>query len=243
MRLAVCSAYRDSAGNGPLRVGSRIWQAIERIASLKTRFPDAKVEHIAGEGDSVDNTRDHLTQAAAALGVELTLLDTSNGVQRFGSVEAPERLAALSKVGNAMFDAVQQDVDFVLYVESDLIWTADVAELLIQRLMMFDDFDVIAPLVMAGQYFYDIWGFRGLDGERFSPTSPYHSSVPDYAAQAGSQTVVEVSSLGSCLAMRGEVARAARIRHGGALVDWSADARRLGFKLGAWPGLSIAHPL
>jgi acetyltransferase-like isoleucine patch superfamily enzyme len=119
---------------------------------------------------------------------------------------------ALSFVGNGILELVRETDDVLVYVESDLIWNAGTVLQLIGDLQI-PSVDVVAPLVFAGESFYDIWGFRGMDGERFSPAAPYHSSL----AAGGVETLAEISSAGSCLVMKGAVAAAVE-RVGGRMI-------------------------
>lgn len=259
MKIAVVSCYRDSASVpvrrhraqqssvssiGGLQVGSYIWNALQRVRNLQTQFQgEAIVEHIAGEGDSVDATRELLASGGRAFGLHVRIVDCTTGAPRYGSVETAERMSALSSVANRMLDAISDDTDYVVYVESDLDWSADVIAQIIRRLSNQHVYDVISPLVFAGQYFYDVWGFRGLDGERFSPFAPFHRSIHQAWTESGRTELVEVSSLGSCLVMRRSAAEA-RILNGGALVEWSSNARQLlGLRLACWPALRIHHPV
>jgi hypothetical protein len=188
---------------------------------------------VAVEGDSVDGTDEMLLAEARSRDLSLELVKCNHGGPEFGSTESPERMAALSLVGNAIFRSITDQDDLLVYVESDLFWEP---ETLMQLALLADErpagFDVFAPLVMAGECFYDIWGFRGLDGRRFAPFSPFFPGVLE-------SDVFEVSSVGSCLAMRGHVARSARIRNEGCLVGWCEDARAQGFRIGVVPSLKV----
>lgn len=195
------------------------------------------VRCIACEGDSLDRTKAAIVKAANAFSLPTTLLEHDHGGADWGSTEAADRLAKLSGVLNAALDGVQPEADFVLYVESDLYWDAydmkDLVDLVTQDL----GFDIIAPLVMAGLNFYDVWGHRGTDDERFGPMPPYHSSL-----RGIDEGVVQVNSAGSCLAMRGEVAREVRCQNEGALVGWCLQARDQGYRIGVAPHIRINHP-
>lgn len=233
MRIVVGSAFRDTP---PWRAE----QYFNRVAALQAHAREGhQVRVIAAEGDSRGNTRGLLAAEAARCRLEVAFPECTTGAPHFGSVEDPARMRALSIVGNAIFGAVQPDDDVLVYVENDIKWTPhDIGSLIDAAMRRMEGFDVIAPLVMAGEAFYDVWGFRGFDGARFAPFAPFHSSMEDRLTTG---RPLEVSSVGSCLVMRGEVARAARMRNGGALVDWCADARSLGFRIAAWPMFRVQH--
>jgi len=153
----------------------------------------------------------------------------------FGSTEAPERMKALSYVCNTMLSAVRQEDDIVFYVESDLVWDAfTVCALINAAVEREGGFDVFAPMVFAGRAFYDIWGFRKY-GQRFNSLPPYHPELTNGHP-------VELDSAGSCLVMRGEIARNVRITNDYALVGWCDNARKQGYKIAVHPQLWISHP-
>lgn len=224
-RIAIGSAFRNSGGNAMVYM--------ERVAALRDLMQGDQVRVIAVEGDSRDNTREALRIAARFHNLDLDLLTCNHGGPVFGSTEQPERLKALSLVGNAIFDGVRESDDALLYVESDLLWDAWTAKKLILRAINWamTNTDVVAPMVMAGEAFYDIWGFRHLSGERFGPF--------EHQKFGGSPVPIRVGSVGSCLAMRGEVARRCRIKNDYCLVGWCEDARAQGFSIAAHPDLVV----
>lgn len=228
MRIAIGSAFRDSQTNA--------YAYIERISGLQERVVRRgdELRVIAGEGDSVDATRSYLSTAARVRGVALEFADCAHGGPRYGSTEDPARMRALSHVLNRIMDAVRLEDDIFVYVEQDLAWEPKTLESLIYRVAhKLDHYDVLAPMVMAGQLFYDVWGFRGVDENRWYGVFPYHREVDHDALTC------QVSSVGSCCAMRAEVALVTRVRNDNAFVGWCLDARQNGFKLGACPDLFV----
>lgn len=219
MQLAVGSAFRNSGPNVP--------RYMERVKALETmlRPMGHTVRVIAVEGDSTDNTRAAIAASAFYLDLDVMLVTCDHGGPVFGSVESDARFVALSKVGNAILDGVRPGDDALFYVESDLIWEPTVPVNLWKDLVG-SNYDVVAPLVMAGEVFYDIWGFRGLDGRRFSPFAPHYPGLLDTVG------LFEVGSVGSCFVTDGVVARNARIRNNYCLVGWSQDVRSLGWRIG-----------
>jgi hypothetical protein len=134
--------------------------------------------------------------------------------------------------------AVEKADDVVVYVESDLVWTPhDVGSLIDIAFERREDFDVVAPLVFAGEAFYDIWGFRGTDGERFGPFAPYHPSL-----ERG-EAIVEIGSAGSCLVMAGKIARTVKAPgNKRALVGWCDAATKKKFRIGVAVDFRVDHP-
>ena len=220
MKLVIGSAFRNATGY--------LTRYFAQVEALRTLMLPWDVRVVAAEGDSKDATRSALQQHK-----DVELVECRHGGPEFGSTEAPERLAALSAVGNAIFSAVRKDDDALFYVESDLMWEPRTAKQLVLHAMQRSlGFDIFAPFVMAGEAFYDTWGFRR-GGERFSPFPPYHRAL-------GEDPVARVDSAGSCLTMRGDVARRVRIRNSYGLVGWCEDARiSHGFKIGVVPALRV----
>lgn len=223
MNVAVGSAFRNCAPNAV--------RFFERVAKLRDLIAPYPVRVIAVEGDSVDNTRQALHSASLLTGIPMELVTCNHGGPAFGSVETEERFKALSKVGNAIFDGITNRDDVLLYVESDLIWDARTAQQLINLSVNTTGFDVVAPMVMARDLFYDIWGFRGLDGRRFSPFPPFYPGLD--------KDLFEIGSAGSCLAMRADVATRCRIRNDYCLVGWCDDARSKGYRIAVAPHLKV----
>lgn len=231
VNVVMGSAFRNSAANIPTYMAraSRLQEALVEEFGCYCFF-----RIVAAEGDSTDGTRDALQTWATrvGLGASLKITPCDHGGPVFGSTEEPERLKALSKVGNAIFESVRPFDDVLLYVESDLRWEPEaLVKLVHHALERPDGFDIYAPLVMAGPAFYDVWAFRGLDGRRFSPFAPYYPGLDG--------TFFEVGSVGSCLAMKASVARECRIRDDNCLVGWCADARRCCYRIAVDPTLFV----
>lgn len=247
MNTAVVSAFRNSSLGHVRRWAS---QCASLRAHLRTLHYCA-VHVSAIEGDSSDNgaTVKYLREECAHNNLAHNITHLNHGRPHYGSVEHPDRMSSLSKVNTAMLDSIAVNDDVVVYVESDLVWDAATIGQLISLLLSQTKFQVVAPMVFAGDLFYDVWGHRGLDGERFSPFPPYHSSLArrDSARYFTSDPnhsddLLEVSSAGSCLIMRGDVARTVRITDNGALVGWCKSARDLGHRIAVAPELVVRHP-
>lgn len=229
MRVALGSLFRNSAG---LQVNR--WA--RQVARLQDRVRGQHELHLRLVwGDSTDRTREELQACCEALEpASYTITERSHGGPVFGSTEDPARMRALSWAWNGLLEQVGEDIDALAYVESDLLWQPEVFLRLVARLER--GADVVAPLTFAGVAFYDIWAFRALDGRRWSPFHPYH---PD-ARFDGELT--RMNSVGSCLVMRGEVARRCRIRDDQAIVGFCADARAQGYGVFADTGERVDHP-
>jgi len=244
VRVCVASAHRNSAGR---QISRWISQIIALRDELRNHYY-CGVRAVAVEGDSTDTTRAQLTteaeQRLAPRDIEFELATCNHGGPVYGSTEQPERMAALSKVGNAVLDAVRATDDVLVYVESDLVWDAETIRRLIDRVLgaavhrvestwdldAVDDCDVWVPVVMAGDTHYDCWAYRTLDGSRIFHPFPFTAPT-------------ELSSAGSCLVMPAAVARDKRARmETGALVEWCEKARAAGYRIAVDPALIVRHP-
>lgn len=229
MRLTIASAFRDAERNAHLYL-SRIGMLRDLLGS------EWHVRVIAGEGDSVDHTRMALISHARALGIELVFAECAHGGPRWGSTEEPERLKALSFVLNQILEKHAQDSEgYFIYVEQDLKWDPQTLRELVYRVIYDERAEVFAPLVMAGQCFYDTWGFR-LDSResRFGPHFPYCHKLLHQSGE-----VLNVYSVGSCLAMDGKHAASIRVSNDYALVGWCEAAREAGLKIGVCSDLIV----
>ena len=227
MKIAIGSAFRNSAG----RHISRYMNQVDNLHSyLNTLGWQLRI--IAVEGDSTDRTRQELTTFGQGLGIPFELVTRNHGKKVFGSTEEPERMKALSYVGNGILESVREEDDALIYVESDLLWSPTTMVSLLQKLG--PGIDCISPLIFAGQAFYDIWAFRK-NGHRFGPFHPFHGDLKFDEPTA-------CDSTGSCLVMKGEVARACRIIDDEALVGFGRDVWAKGFTLYCDARERIFHP-
>ena len=229
MKVALGSAFRNSVSNR--QFDRWITQALSLAWLLRRNGHEMTV--IMAEGDSNDRTREVIDTFLDEGAVSGVRVDVTHGQPWFGSTEHAERFAALQGVGNGILEAITTDIDVLVYVESDLIWEAFEILSLIERLSA--AVDVVAPLIFAGSCFYDIFAYRDLDGVRFGPFAPFHSSLE-------AQTFVEVGSAGSCLVMKGEVARKCRVDATSGLVGFCADARQQGFRIWVDSDRTVRHP-
>jgi hypothetical protein len=230
MKMFVLSFFRNCAGRQTKRF-------MNQCAKLAALYPH-ELHVIAVYGDCVDNTADALRVEALVHNLRLHLVEHNHGQGVFGSTEAPERMKALSGLSNAGLDKVcdlSQGNGKIFYVESDLIWNVNTIMRLCERLNLSVDADAIAPLVFAGEAFYDIWGYRGLDGTRFQPFPPYHPSLKE-------KGLTEVSSVGSCFVMEAWVLRDTRIKNDNALVGFWEAARANGYRIFVDAGEKVEHP-
>lgn len=228
MKLVILSLFRNSAGY-PIR---RYMRQVAELQELAEAY-DLKIHLIAVHGDCTDDTKGQLMDGATSRNIAMTLVERSHGGPVFGSTEHPERLKALSYVINGGLEAVTEDVDAVFYVESDLHWEPRTVLSLLEHVQD-DGNPMVAPLVFAGEHFYDIFVFRK-NGVRFSPFHPYHKDLE-------LNGLTSVDSVGSAFMMRGEVARHCRIHDDRALLGFSQNVWDQGFSVKVDARLQVVHP-
>ena len=236
MRVAIGSAFRNSAG---FHCDRYFRQVNELRDQLRERGDVLHV--IAVEGDSTDDTQFALMRWAEYLTLSVRIVTRNHGKRVFGSTEEPERMAALSYVGNGILETVREEDDVLVYIESDLVWRPEPIIRLIDQLGILTQcgeserqIDAISPLIFAGDAFYDIWAFRK-SGHRFGPFKPYHGEL-DF------KRPTPCDSTGSCIVMRGEVARKCRIIDNDAMVGFGRDVWAKGFTLFCDARERIQHP-
>lgn len=191
MNITLCSAFRNAAGY--LR---RYFDQVDAFDTLLYHEGHG-LDLIWGEGDSTDDTLK--TLQAATYRFPAKIVDCTHGGPAYGSIESGARFRQLAHVGNTIWAAIPDVSDAVIYVESDLIWAPGVLLGLLEHLA---EYPAVAPMILDSppkQTFYDVWGFRRL-GLRFTKRLPYH---PDIVAGE----MLKMDSAGSCLALRGELAR------------------------------------
>jgi hypothetical protein len=235
--VCMLSAFRHSL---PAQIERYFRQADAYRNALKERGWGFRLRLV--EGDSGNNdVWIRIANCAKRYDIECYLRDASHGGPVFGSIVSKERFEALSKVGNWMLEQVQSDDDVVVYVESDLIWHEQTMLHLGAQLLDYD-LDIVSPLIMAGENFYDVWAFRGLDRAHFAPFKPYHRSLAEGFALRNREGLTELYSVGSCLVMKGEVARTCRIIDNNCLVGFCEDARTRGYKVWVDTRVKVSHP-
>lgn len=224
MGVTVASIFRDSTD-----YLDRYFTQIDELEHALGAY----VRLCIAEGDSTDGTHNALYRHTHERGHDDTLLKIDHGGPKYGSVDVPERWAQIAYVCNSVMDCLEPSGP-VIYVESDLVWHAPTMLRLLEDL---GTVEAVAPMSMKDGHFYDIWGHRGLDGERFTYAPPFHQSLnqPD--------DLIEIGSAGSCVVMRPEIAKIARFGENDCIVGLGRDIR---FKCGAHLWLDrtvqVTHP-
>jgi len=219
-KVAVCALFRNSAAYVDYFravMTSQARQHIDLVFSLV-------------EGDSTDDTQARLRAwAAADQRVMLSKVDVEP------VADFPDRVTKWAMLGNvAVEQALPTDCTHLLWCESDLVIPFDLLDQLLA-----EPADIVAPAIFLGTLFYDTWGFRGLDGARFSNEAPYHREFRHHAR-------VPLSSVGSCVLFRRELFdHGVRFRGSyddGLLVGVCRDAAALGFHTFMDSRVAIVHP-
>lgn len=198
MNVTLCSAFRNTVPYLP-----RYFAQIDGLDHALYE-QGHKLTFVWGEGDSADGTKKALL--AARYRFQATVVDCTHGGKVYGSVVNVQRFRQLAYVGRRIFAAIPDDADVVVYCESDLVWEPATLVALIERVAS-GECAVIAPMVFLRRdgwpvdppAFYDVFAYRA-DGQHFTHQPPYH---PAYVADRPFQ----VDSVGSCVVMRGEIAR------------------------------------
>lgn len=227
MNIALGSIFRNST--------PYLDRYYAQCASLAERLQAQghSLRFVFAEADSTDGTAEQLAQLFQHR--DCTLTDRANGSPWFGSVDHPERWKAISYVCNGVLEQVQPRDDVLIYVESDLIWQPETMLRLVEHVQA-PGVDAVAAMCFHNgtDIFYDVWGHRK-DGARFGPMAPYHPEV--------NGALTQIDSAGSCIVMRGLVARNARFTPPElGIVGFCGDLRGRGFRLWLDPTLKVEHP-
>lgn len=224
--VIIGSIFRDAEQYVP-----RYFEQIDRLRDV---VDDVRL--VICEGDSDDDTFDALADRITASDY---LIKFDHGGPKYGSVDNPDRWRQLAQVCNVVMGSIAsrvKDDDSVIYVESDLIWTADTFTQLLEDLNFVG---AVAPMSIYGKTngWYETWGATK-DGVAFTPDPPYHPSLdgePDFV-------LTPIDTMGSCIATRGAFARSARFSPVDCIRGYSRDLARLAGGLFLDRTVAVFHP-
>lgn len=228
MNVTLCSAFRNASGYLE-RYHSQVWEL-----TLALRNRGDRLYCIWAEGDHTDKTWGMLH--SYAIGKDVEILSVNHNGPDFGSVIRPQRFAQLAGVWNAIWQRIPQDADAVLVVESDLIWQPETL------LALLDDLGHVAavsPMIELERegfpkgYFYDRWAARK-DGKNIGGMPPY---FPGW----NMKELIQVDSMGSCMAIRGDLARQLHWPEEDVFVGLSRLIYELGGSIWLDPTVSVRH--
>ena len=206
--------------------GMLVNQYIHLINSLE--WPE-KFHVVCVENDSHDLTREVLETWASQKHpkYDVHVVGETTGRPFYGSIVLQDRFDILSEAANIGLDkSLELDQDYIMFIESDIIFDSDLALELKKRIDILDA--IVAPMVwtIRDKIFYDFWGFRTLDGE-FYPTCKFGEQGEGHH---------EVLSAGTCLFFKPEHAG----RFGKeAIVDFCKTSPA---KIFALRGMHVYHP-
>ena len=203
---------------------------LSQIKSIISSTFDVGVIVIAVDGQEI---RDPILACAQA---DMPIVTVFEGAFEAAGFDIVKRAVQWARTGNLAIDkSLEHKSDFTLWIESDLSFPCDLIDLLIEP-----DVDIVAPVVMLGDKFYDSWGFRDLGGARITSLK----MLQDLALPG--QNLVELSSVGSCLLIRSEIlvdgVRMKPDYADGLLVGLCQSARSRGARIFCRLDSLIVHP-
>lgn len=163
--ITLASIMRDSM--------SYIKRYFAQVESVAKHFKHVSI--VIVEGDSVDGTKEYLAAKADDLpaNTRLDVITYDLGGQKFGSIAHPTRWSNLEACWNRALERVQPS-DYIVCVESDLIWNWGALR---ECLLNLNEFDVVCPMLYGQNHFFDTNGFRLPDGRKFNGQHPV---IPDW---------------------------------------------------------------
>lgn len=228
MTLIVSSIFRDAE--------DYIGRYVSQLEALQ-RVLGVDIHAIVAEGDSTDDTADVLREALFAAPFSSTVLTVNHGGEKYESYDIPERWTQIALVCNKVMDEVATSIgpeDRFIYVESDLVWTADDLAVLYHDL---DAMEAVSPMSMQGKHphlFYDVFGMVK-DGRPFTHRPPYHPGL-------NGDRYVEIDSSGSCFALRPRLAARVRFSPVDCIRGIGRDIREAGSTLWLDQQIGVLHP-
>lgn len=230
MNVCLLSAFANAVGYLP--------RYLNQVTALRAALYDRghTLRCLWAEGDSSDVTRDWLDKVATFHNAIVVSADHGGTV--YGSVVDERRFRQLTQIWNKLLDRLRDDFpcqdDVVLLVESDLIWQAASLVTLVEQTR---DYPVVCGMVWLGGpgvCFYDVWAYRK-GGRQFINQPPFHSDL-------SKNEMVQLDSAGSCLAVRGDIARVCRPTEQEALIGFCRQVYERGGSVWLNPNVDILHP-
>src|SRR6478736_7593378 len=126
MRVVIVSMFRNAGNYIP-----RYFDQMGKLQDLLSKR-GISLGLILGYGDSTDRTADMLHEECLSR-FDALLVDVSHGGPDFGSVVHPVRFRQLAGAINRLWQCIPKSADYVMVVESDLIWSAHTLESLLNN--------------------------------------------------------------------------------------------------------------
>ena len=143
------------------------------------------------EGDSTDNTFHLLNQNMQ--GRKGIILKCDMG-KVYGSVTDPARFKQLAFLWNKMIELIPEETELVAFIEADLIWNILAFETLRKSV---ETYDVVCPLVICGNYFYDTYAYRYSEHKSLPSNLESIKHEVQKLYSAGSFLLMKYKTLGS----------------------------------------------
>jgi len=231
MNVTICTAHRNALPHLP-----RYFAQIDGLQKLLTQRGDL-LNLVIGYGDSTDGTEEWIFEHCA-YSIGAHLIDCTHGGPRFGSIVNDERFKQLAYVANKMWANIPHDSDVAMLVDGDLIWEPETLMALIDHTRTYP---CVAPMVLhekpfnrrGERYYYDTYAFI-CQGENFINQPPYH-----HALRGG---MLQMDSVGACVVIRGELARAVRFPEYDVVVGLCRQIYERGGSVWLDSQLRIYHP-
>lgn len=217
-RVAALSLFRDSSQQ-------YIDQYFDRASSISGNHD---IDFFLVEGDSKNNTFGML-EAKAKGDERFKALKNDTGLPQMGSVVHDIRFRCLTRTANPTIDAIaEMDYDYFWFIDSDLLYPPTIVSSMIRA-----EKDVVAPIIMAGPAFYDLWAFRGMNGIGIGPHTDWiKDSRP-----------VELSSVGGCVMIDHDFIRlGARMTETESIVGLCKECSELGASIWMDTTSVVFHP-
>jgi GT2 family glycosyltransferase len=217
--IAVATMFKQSQEWHGRRIGQvdRFFDQIVSQSQLNTGF---KLSFHVAVGESTDGTADAVKNRLSGWSASLgqvhyqVFADVAAGVP-VASLESSVRFASLSAAANQPFRSARDSgADYVIWLESDLIFGDDLIASLLEAFGPKNEFAAIGavgplPFFMSNgqKLFYDTWSMRGYGGQRWS-NGDYHRF------KEGSFRYRRLASVGCCALIDAGVLRAGNIDFG-----------------------------
>jgi len=217
-KIAAMSLFRDSSQQ-------YIDEYFDRARSISGGH---QIDFFLVEGDSKNNTFDML-RAKAGDDKRFKVIKNDTGLPQMGSTVHETRFKCLTRTANpTIADIAELDYDYFWYIDSDLLYSPGIVNALMSAKR-----DVIAPIIMAGEAFYDIWAYRNMDGKSVGPHT--HWIVDSQP--------IRLSSVGGCVMIKHEfIRRGARMTETESIVGLCEESSRLGAEVWMDTTSVVFHP-
>jgi GT2 family glycosyltransferase len=147
-----------------------------------------------------------------------------------------DRFKSLSKIANTLLTKIKDECEYILWIESDLIFDENLFKNLYNGIIETKS-AIIAPIpiitIREQQRLYDIWAFRNINGINLSRHYDFSESKSKY---------VELSSVGTCAIINAEYVRKGCDFGEGCFPELCRQIREIGGKILVDTTTYVEHP-